>query len=298
MSRPVRHRGGEPVGLVAVPSSAREPDEDGLLRQLTESVAVTHENVQVFAEEHRIALTLQRSLLPSALPEFPGLQLIARYRASGRQTEVGGDFYDAFETPGDTVTVVIGDVQGHSLTAAVLMGELRYSLRAYAEDGHPPAEVLRRLNRLLLRHHRDITATVCIVQLGPDRSRATVTNAGHIPPLVLVGGRADYLGYGGPLLAALAANPDRDLIPVAHGAGPNGAFAGRHPSPNGALAGGRPGRWRSWIARRCSWIARRCAEGDRDRCHYSELLVSYPLTSMLVGVKIRVAVGDPGRYLG
>jgi DNA-binding response OmpR family regulator len=205
---PMQRREGGLVGLVAVQHQPDgEPDDHALVRQIVDAAAVTQENLRLFAEEHRIALTLQRSLLPATLPALPGLRLAARYQASNQQAEIGGDFFDAFETPDGSALVVIGDVQGHSLAAAVVMGELRYSLRAYAEDGYPPAEVLRRLNRLLLRHHPDLTATVCIVRLGPDRGTATVANAGHLPPLVVDGGGARYLDYGGPLLGVPGTRP-------------------------------------------------------------------------------------------
>jgi serine phosphatase RsbU (regulator of sigma subunit) len=215
----IQQRGGEPVGLVALPGPSTDPHDIALVRQLVESVAVTHENHRLFVEEHRIALTLQRSLLPATLPDLPGLRLAARYQASNEQAEIGGDFFDAFETPDGCALVVIGDVQGHSLAAAVLMGELRYSLRAYAEDGYPPDEVLGRLNRLLLRRHPDTTATVCIVQLSSDRSVAGIANAGHIPPLLsTVGGSAEYLEHGGPLLGVRASPADPYMIPFPHGA--------------------------------------------------------------------------------
>jgi CheY-like chemotaxis protein len=209
---PVYRRGGEPVGLCAAPRHAGgETDDPTLLRQLVESVAITHENLRQFAEEHRIALTLQRSLLPAALPTLAGLRLAARYQAAEEQAEVGGDFYDAMQTPDGRALVVIGDVQGHSLHAAVLMGELRYALRAYAEDCHPPQELIRRLNRLLLRHHPNTIATMCIVALSPDRATATIANAGHIPPLLAYRGKAGYLGYGGPVLG-VAAPPAAPLV--------------------------------------------------------------------------------------
>jgi CheY-like chemotaxis protein len=198
---PLQRRDGEPVGLYALPAvPVPAPDDLALVRQLVESVAVTHENLRQFAEEHRIAVTLQRSLLPAALPTLAGLRLTARYQASAEQAEVGGDFYDAIELPDGAALVVIGDVQGHSLAAAIVMAELRYALRAYAEDGHPPAELVARLNRLLRRNHPDTIATLCLVRFAPDRASAAVANAGHIPPLLAAGGQAHYLDYGGPLL--------------------------------------------------------------------------------------------------
>jgi serine phosphatase RsbU (regulator of sigma subunit) len=211
----VRHDGDGIVGAIAYLQDRlgeRAADDAVLVGQLVEAVAVAHLNLKVFAAEHRIALTLQRSLLPSTLPMLPGLEVAARYRASTQQAEIGGDFFDAFECPDGSAVLVIGDVQGHSLTAAVVMAELRYSLRAYALDGHDPAGVLVRLNRLLARGHPDTTATVCTVTLSPDRRHAEIANAGHLPPLLLTGaaqgGSARYLSDHGLMLGV-----DDELTP-------------------------------------------------------------------------------------
>ncbi|WP_241835389.1 PP2C family protein-serine/threonine phosphatase [Pseudofrankia asymbiotica] len=171
-----------------------------------------------FAEEHRIALTLQRSLLPAEPPKLAGLRIAARYHASTEHAEIGGDFYDAFETPSGDGLVVIGDVQGHSLAAAVIMAELRYSLRAYAFDGHSPAAVVERLNRLILVTHPESTATVCLLAFPPDRSRVTVVNAGHLPPLVVgPAGAGFWEGGAGVLLGVPAPAPAPDTVDLPAG---------------------------------------------------------------------------------
>lgn len=124
----------------------------------------------------------------------------ARYKASDEQAEVGGDFYDAFQTDDGGAMVVIGDVQGHSLEAAVVMAELRYSVRAYAYDGSPLGQVLSRVNAVLMRGHLEMTATLCMLMFPPDRQTMVVANAGHLPPLIVHDGVASYLEHGGPLL--------------------------------------------------------------------------------------------------
>lgn len=193
--------GGTARGLVGVPRTAGSaPNHGMLLQRLMESVSVALSNLRVRAEEQRIALMLQRSLLPATLPPLPGLTVAARYKASGEQVEIGGDFFDAFQTDDGSGVVVIGDVQGHSLEAAVLMAELRYSLRAYAHDGYAPNEVLDRLDALLQRNHPEMTATVCMLVFPPGGSSVLVANAGHIPPLLVHEGKAAYLPNGGPLL--------------------------------------------------------------------------------------------------
>jgi CheY-like chemotaxis protein len=172
-------------------------------REFLSTVGALLRQSRRFAEEHRIALTLQRSLLPATLPDLDGLRITARYHASADEAEIGGDFFDAFELPGGDALVVIGDVQGHSLAAAVIMAELRYSLRAYAFDGHPPAAVIERLNRLMLSVHPDTIATVCVLAFPPDRSEVTIVNAGHLPPLLISPEGAEYLDGGAGVLLGL-----------------------------------------------------------------------------------------------
>jgi serine phosphatase RsbU (regulator of sigma subunit)/DNA-binding NarL/FixJ family response regulator len=203
-------RSGAPIGavFVAVRLTAQQraeprPVDEGdalLVRQLGQSVGVALENLRLFREEHRIALTLQRSLLPERLPTVPGLAFAARYNASSELASVGGDFYDAFVLPNGWVLVAIGDVQGHSLHAATTMAELRYSLRAYAMEGHQPDVVLQRLNDLLMRGHPEETATACLLSVSPDLSTLTYANAGHLPPLLISGGQASFLEGTGVLL--------------------------------------------------------------------------------------------------
>ncbi|HSE09546.1 MAG TPA: SpoIIE family protein phosphatase [Nocardioidaceae bacterium] len=194
-------RGEDLAGLVAVPAPAISgEDDDMLVHRITQAVSVAQGNLRVFSEEHRMALSLQRSLLPASLPALPGLVIAARYRASNAQAEVGGDFFDAFKADEFGTVVVIGDVQGHSLEAAVVMAELRYSLRAYAFVGLGPEEVLARTNEVLLRGHPELTATLCMLVFPPGQRSMLVANGGHIPPLILRDGVASYLGYGGTML--------------------------------------------------------------------------------------------------
>lgn len=197
---PIHSRGAR-VGLIAVPAPAfAEDDDEMLLRRLVQTVSVALGNLLVYVEEHRTALALQRSLLPASLPPLPGLVIAARYTASDEQAEVGGDFFDAFQVDDGSTVVVIGDVQGHSLEAAVVMAELRYSLRAYAFEGLTPAEVLRRVNAVLLRGHSDLTATLCLLMFPADGQTLVVANAGHLPPLIVHDGVASYVEHSSPLL--------------------------------------------------------------------------------------------------
>ena len=195
------HSRGTRVGLIAAPAPAfAEDDDEMLLRRLVQTVSVALGNLLAYVEEHRTALALQRSLLPASLPPLPGLVIAARYTASDEQAEVGGDFFDAFEVDDGSTVVVIGDVQGHSLEAAVVMAELRYSLRAYAFEGLAPGEVLRRVNAVLMRGHSDLTATLCLLVFDADRQTMVVANAGHVPPLIVHDGVASYVEPSSPLL--------------------------------------------------------------------------------------------------
>jgi anti-sigma regulatory factor (Ser/Thr protein kinase)/PAS domain-containing protein len=152
--------------------------------------------------EHRIAETLQRSLLPDRLPELPGMALAARYVPAGADTAVGGDWYDVVELPSGHVGLAIGDVAGHGLRAASTMGQLRMALRAYALEEPSPAKVVSRLDRLVSRLLVSEIVTVIYLVLDLDSGMIQFANAGHPPPL-LVGseGHTSYLedGLGSPL---------------------------------------------------------------------------------------------------
>lgn len=176
------------------------PDQFSLLERLAEAMRVALDNLRAFTEEHRIALTLQRALLPRELPLVPGLSFEGRYSSAGESTSVGGDFYDAFEVPTGEVAAVIGDVQGHSLHAGTLMAELRFSLRAYLGQPHDAVTALELLDVLMQRNHPDETASVALLVFDHDRRRAVVANAGHLPPLLVTADEARYLEGGGTLL--------------------------------------------------------------------------------------------------
>ncbi|MBO9553499.1 SpoIIE family protein phosphatase [Cellulomonas sp.] len=200
---PLRDPAGRLVGAVAArlddDQDALTPEEEAVTVRLADALTVTLANMHSFREEHELALTLQRSMLPATLPTLPGVDVAARYSASDAQMSVGGDFYDAFELGDGTLAVVIGDVQGHSLRAATVMVELRISLRAYLLEGHPPARALDLLNDLLIRNHPEFV-TVCVAVLDAAAGRVVVTNAGHLPPLLVTADGASYMEGSSPLL--------------------------------------------------------------------------------------------------
>jgi CheY-like chemotaxis protein len=177
-----------------------------VLSQLGLAVAAAVEAQRSYDEEHRIAVTLQRSLLPRRLPAVPEVDTAVRYVPASRQAEVGGDFYELTVIDG-RLLMAIGDVAGHSLHAATVMAELRHALRAYAVDGHPPGAVLERVNRLIGLLLPGEAATVCLLTLDPVTGAVRLANAGHLPPLLIEDGRARLINHRGPLLGIRADRP-------------------------------------------------------------------------------------------
>jgi CheY-like chemotaxis protein len=201
-----RLRGDRMPVYVAVPASTQSPGFP-VLRQLAQAVAAAVEAQRSYDEEHRIAVTLQRSLLQSRLPDVPGLEVAVRYEPAGAQTEVGGDFYELTMVDG-RLLVAIGDVAGHSLHAATVMAEVRHAVRAYAVEGHPPGAVLELVNRFMRTVLPAESATLCLLTLEPESGRIRLASAGHLPPLLQVDGRARFLSPTGPLLGLTAPRPD------------------------------------------------------------------------------------------
>ncbi|MFI5494245.1 SpoIIE family protein phosphatase [Actinoplanes sp. NPDC051859] len=201
-----RLRSDRPPVYVAVPSASQTPGFP-VLRQLSQAVAAAVEAQRSYDEEHRIAVTLQRSLLQSRLPDVPGLELAVRYEPAGAQTEVGGDFYELTMLDG-RLLVAIGDVAGHSLHAATVMAEVRHAVRAYAVEGHYPAAVLDLVNRFMRTVLPMESATLCLFTLEPATGRICLASAGHLPPLLHVDGAgATFLTPSGPLLGINAPRP-------------------------------------------------------------------------------------------
>jgi sigma-B regulation protein RsbU (phosphoserine phosphatase) len=132
------------------------------------------------------AAALQHSLLPSALPAVPGAEFAARFIPG--QAGVGGDWYDVFTLPSGELGLVIGDVGGSGLAAAVIMGRMRSALRAYALETSNPAEVLSRLDRKIQHFEPGATATVMYAVIQPGLARVRVSCAGHIPPVMAAPG--------------------------------------------------------------------------------------------------------------
>jgi serine phosphatase RsbU (regulator of sigma subunit)/anti-sigma regulatory factor (Ser/Thr protein kinase) len=182
---------GEVIGVMHVGSlTPREfNNADAALLQLAAAQAAPAiDRARLFdalEREHRGAVALQRSLLPERMPDLVGVDIAARYLPA--RDEVGGDWYDAIDLPGDLIGVAIGDVAGHGVRAAALMGQLRTGLRAYALEGHPPAEALKLVDRLLQTNRERGMATVGYAVLDTANGELRYASAGHLPP-VLIGG--------------------------------------------------------------------------------------------------------------
>jgi CheY-like chemotaxis protein len=188
-----------PVAIVVSGAGIASDEDFSILRQLAQSIALGVEALRSSAEEHMVALTLQRSFLPAALPAIPGVMMAVRYLPASDQAEVGGDFYEALPWRGG-VLVAIGDVQGHSLRAATVMGELRHALHAFASEGHQPLAITGLINEVLRRYHPGIIATLCLVLLDSETGELSIVNCGHMPLLLLGGSGAAYVGEGGIML--------------------------------------------------------------------------------------------------
>ncbi|WP_156755906.1 fused response regulator/phosphatase [Actinokineospora pegani] len=213
-----RAKPGKPPICIAVdPAAASGPDDRNLLLQLAQATALAANALRTITEEHNLALTLQRSLLPAALPDRPDLPMTARYVPAAVNAEIGGDFYEVAELD-DKVLVAIGDVCGHSVQAATIMGAARHALRAYALEGHSPAMILRRLDVMLQRFHPiEGMTTMCVVLIDPRAGTMAVANAGHIPPLVVDEHGGRYLDVWGPLLGLGMPRPEATEFPLPPG---------------------------------------------------------------------------------
>jgi PAS domain S-box-containing protein len=179
----------EIIGVIVVGVRAPRrlgPDDIDLLRLTADRVALAIEHVRAYGREHRIAETLQRSLLPQTLPSLPGVSLAGRYLPAASEAEVGGDWYDAIGLTGGRVLLVMGDVSGKGLAAASTLGALRSAIRAYALEGHGPAQIADRLNQFVLAEPtREHMATLVLAVFDPVDAKLSYVNAGHPPPLTL-----------------------------------------------------------------------------------------------------------------
>jgi serine phosphatase RsbU (regulator of sigma subunit) len=199
--------GGKVIGVLHVGSLTPRrftAHEVELLQLAADRAAAAVQSMT--AQADRLAATaLQRSLVPTALPAVAGAEMAARYiPGSGG---VGGDWYDVFTLPTGELCVVIGDVAGSGLPAAVIMGRMRSALRAYALETRDPADVLGRLDRKMQYFEADVMATVLYAVIDPGLDRMDICLAGHFPPVIAYPGQPAQLASAATGLIIGIADP-------------------------------------------------------------------------------------------
>ncbi|MER6999798.1 SpoIIE family protein phosphatase [Streptomyces sp. NPDC000410] len=184
---------------------AFSPDERSVLTTVARMLAQALARAGVAENERELSLGLQRSMMPTLGPGIPGMSVAARYVPTGGGLQVGGDWYDLIPLPNGRIALVIGDVQGHDVRAAGLMGQLRIALRAYASEGHRPDAVLARASRFLVGLHEyaeteayddgDVVeragpyngprfATCLYLECDPATGTLDIARAGHPDPAI------------------------------------------------------------------------------------------------------------------
>jgi hypothetical protein len=164
-----------------------------LTRRRQEAEGLATENAHLYAEQRSVAQTLQHSLLAEAFPDIGGLEFASRYIAGVEGIDIGGDWYDVVRLDHGNILIVVGDVSGRGLEAATMMAALRYSVRAYAVDGHSPATILTKLSGLASVSRDGHFATVLCGLLDVSTGRVTVANAGHPAPLLIAPTGAEFV---------------------------------------------------------------------------------------------------------
>ncbi|WP_327290494.1 GAF domain-containing SpoIIE family protein phosphatase [Streptomyces sp. NBC_01198] len=178
---------GRPIGCCVLGYSethAFPADERAALTALAAMIAQALERASLYDTKNQVAYGLQAALLPRLLPAVPGLDSAARYLPASQGMDIGGDFYDLVRLDETTAAAVIGDVQGHNVNAAALMGQVRTAVHTHADSGAGPGEVLARANRLLVDLQSQLFASCLYVQLDLRNGKALLASAGHPPPLL------------------------------------------------------------------------------------------------------------------
>ncbi|MER6146274.1 SpoIIE family protein phosphatase [Streptomyces sparsogenes] len=203
---------GRKLGALAI--ARRGPgyreDERQYLEAIGGRLALAYDNAARFRNERRLALTLQRALLPQHLPQVAGLRTASYYRASTLGAEVGGDWYDVIALPGGAMGLAIGDVMGHDVNAAAVMGRLRPALRGFALDRASPGRLLAKLDAYLRSLDVEHFATCLYAVYEPRTRRLRYASAGHLPPLLVAGEATRFLETRPGVPLGLAPGPAED----------------------------------------------------------------------------------------
>lgn len=207
---------GRGLGVLTLATIGVRPplsvDDLAEMKELASRLALALDNARLFQQQSEIAHTLQRSLLPVDLPAVAGAEVAVRYLPGTLGMSVGGDFYDVVPLPSGCVGLVVGDVMGRGVRAAAVMGQVRAAIRGYVLEGHSPAGILGRLDRLVASLDDALIVTCCYVEWDPTTDRALIASAGHPPPVVVPRGEAPSflpLEAGAPLGVGLGAYDER-----------------------------------------------------------------------------------------
>lgn len=160
------------------------PEEKSLLMMMAGLLGSALERIQLTEGKFEIASSLQRKMLPRSLPDIPGMVSTARYAPACTSSEVGGDWYDVIAASNGRVVLAIGDVEGHGIDSAAVMGQVRSAVFAFASEGHGPSAIIERTSELFLTFGSDLIATCCIVCVDVAGGFLEVASAGHPAPLI------------------------------------------------------------------------------------------------------------------
>jgi serine phosphatase RsbU (regulator of sigma subunit)/PAS domain-containing protein len=199
-------RGGEPFSETDVATMA----------QVTTMIADLLEDVLHLETQRETASALQAAALPRALPTSDRLALAAGYRAASEGTQVGGDWYDAFELQSGHIALVVGDVAGHGLQAAALMTQMRNALRAHLFDSFGPSESIAKLSSLIATQEPEAFATLICMEIDPATGAALWSSAGHPAPILLNRDGASTHLRGMPAPPIGSADPRSASRPMEH----------------------------------------------------------------------------------
>jgi PAS domain S-box-containing protein len=215
---PMRARGRTlgTIALAAFTDRTFGPREMATIDELARRAALAVDNARIYGERSYIAARLQQSLLPPHLPDVPGLEIAARFRPAGEAYDVGGDFYDIFETGSRGWAIAMGDVCGKGADAAALTAMARYTIRATGIRAmQSPQRVLSLLNEVLLSEaprEQFLTMTYANLRVHEEATELAIASAGHPLPLLLhADGRLEQVGEPGTLLGVV---PELELHPI------------------------------------------------------------------------------------
>jgi PAS domain S-box-containing protein len=216
VNAPLQARGRTLGAIVAYapPEAPFTDDETSILAEIAARAAIAVENAELYAREHRVSATLQQALLPSRLPEIPGLVFDAIYAPGATEAQIGGDWYDAVELSDGRIVVSIGDVTGRGVRAAVIMGRVRQAVEALATYQPDPAQLLNAADTVLRRAHPDAIVTALVGVIDLNRRTFAYATAGHPTPIIRAadGSLVTLPGSGLPLGLRDAHQPPTSTI--------------------------------------------------------------------------------------